>query len=131
MMFSGVLSSHIDLIWSQAKPFIERALPFSVGKFNIDYIYHALKDARMQLWVVLDPDVVAAGVTEVQNYPQKRVCSVMFAGGDGQDWPRLMLTIEEFARYSGCNSVEIWGRKGWERVLTDYSHLHTVIGKEL
>lgn len=131
MMVSGVLASHIDAVWGQAKPLIERSIPYAAGKWSMDYIYHSLKDKDMQLWLVLDGDIVAAAVTQIQNYPTKRVCTVMFAGGDGQDWGSCLLEVEQWARTVGCNSIEIWGRKGWERVLPEYSFLHTVIGKEL
>lgn len=134
-MFSGVMAEHIDIFWPQAGPLVQKALAYADGKFSLGGVYEALIGARMNLWLLLDPDVRVAVVTEIQDFPHKRVCTVAFAGADdqGHDWPIMMKTIEEFAKWANCDSIEIWGRKGWEKVLSgsDFRFLHTVLSKNL
>lgn len=80
--------------------------------------------AAMQLFVAVDPRekcMLGAIVTEILEYPQKRVCVIALVGGvELERWLDGIRDIELWAKDHGCQQVEVPGRRGWERVL---SHL--------
>lgn len=123
----GVKASEIESIWHEVAPLIESALEHSNGKLTLSSIKRALKKKDMQLWV----DGENIGITRIDDYPAKRVCTVMVgAGNDLTIFEKGIKVIEAWARAKGCDSIEVWGRKGWIRVL-GYTHIHEAIGKDL
>jgi hypothetical protein len=54
-------------------------------------------------------------VTEIKQYPRKRVLDVIFGGGTNMDrWIKpLVETIDRHAREAGCEAVVCIGRPGW------------------
>jgi hypothetical protein len=87
----------------------------------------------MQLvWVAWDgKDILAAATTELSR-PLSKVCTLTACSGHDRDrWLPLMEKIEQYARDEGCSSMRIYGRKGWERVLTGYKAEHVILEKGL
>lgn len=101
-----------------AKPRLEAALARSDGLYAIADIEALVMEERGQLWH--GPEF--SGVTEVINYPQKRVVVVHLAGGS---LPGLKAAIkaggdlDKFARIVGASAIMINGRRGWVRALAE------------
>lgn len=89
----------------------------------------AIEAGAAQLWCGERSTIV----TEILDLPLKRVCRIWLAGGDMRELVDEMLpTLETWAADNGCARVEIIGRPGWKRVLTDYSEpKFTVLHKEI
>ena len=90
----------------------------------------------MQLWVALsEGSVIAAMITEIVQYPRKRVLRVItIAGKDGygmSKWYGFLPLIEGFALNNDCSSLEAWTRKGMAKKLIDWEHKYMVITKDL
>lgn len=85
------------------------------------------------LWLVWDdPVVLAAVVTQLIVKDDRKICVIMACGGeDAQKWVHLIQKIEAYARAEGCESVKIIGRKGWMRLLPDYSAEKIMFEKRL
>jgi len=123
----GIKVKDIESVWGEVRPLIESALDYGDGKFTAQSIKRSLKKKEMQLWM----EGQNVGVTRIDIYPAKKVCTVMFgAGFDLSVFENGIKVIEAWAREKGCDSIEIWGRKGWIRIL-GYTHIHSAIGKEL
>jgi hypothetical protein len=62
-----------------------------------------------------------------------RVCRIWLAGGDMAELTTEMLPqVEAWAKANGCTRMEIVGRKGWKRVLPEYSEPpQTVLQKNI
>jgi hypothetical protein len=61
-----------------------------------------------------------------------KVCTLTACAGNERDrWLPLMEKIEQYAIDEGCSSMRIYGRKGWERVLTGYRAEHVILEKRL
>jgi len=85
----------------------------------------------MQLFVVMDGDIKAAFVTQFSQFPSKKVLTVMFLGGRSmEEWLHLIAELEQWAKDEGCDSIEVHGRRGWEKVL-GWAVVSTVIRKNL
>jgi hypothetical protein len=73
----------------------------------------------------------SAIVVEIVDYPQRISCRIWLAGGDMDELMEAEKNICVWARELGCSSMEIIGRKGWERQLSDYTASAVVLVKEL
>jgi hypothetical protein len=70
------------------------------------------------IWLCsVDGKIVAALVTEVKQYPRKRVLEILFCGGSGmRDWMKIMISeIVRHAKECGCDHLAGIGRPGWIR----------------
>lgn len=101
-----------------------------MGRLDTDDLFRLLLEVRvapdgtqgtaMQLFLAIDTkreQVLGALVTEILDYPKKRVLSLAFLGGiDMPRWADCIKDLELWAKDAGCHQVEIPGRHGWERV---------------
>ena len=106
---------------------IEAALAYSGDTHSLVDVVDAIKDGSAQFF----PLENSAIVTEVVDYPQKIVCRIWLAGGDMEELIEAEKDICIWARERGCDSMEIIGRKGWERQLRDYKPTATVLVKDI
>ncbi|HEY7246269.1 MAG TPA: hypothetical protein VH678_20540 [Xanthobacteraceae bacterium] len=85
------------------------------------------------LWLVISRGkIAAAAVTELQQTEWRKVCVLVACGGERmREWLPLIAGIEKFARQEGCSAVRIFGRKGWQRVLTDFCAKRIILEKEI
>ena len=123
----------IPYIWDQVEEHIERAAPHSEGELEPDDFMSALADGEMQLWVALEEDqIVASMITQVADYPRKRVLKIItMAGEDMHKWIDNLPVVENWALSMGCTSLECWGRKGWLKILKDWKCSYHIITKDL
>lgn len=129
----GVQAAEVERVWGIVSPDIERALRFADGKYQIEDVKDALSRRDMQLWVAAEGgEALSVAVTEIVNYPRKRVCVVMFCGGrEFKRWLHHIEEIERWAKGAGCDMVEICGRRGWRRVLPRYNSKLEVLAREI
>lgn len=95
------------------RKYIEAALKHSGGTHTFDDVEKAINEGIMQLW----PASNSAAVTEIIQYARKKVLNVFLAGGDLEEIMNGIGAVTEWAKAQGCDSVTLYGRKGWERVL--------------
>lgn len=132
LLASGVLAGDVDRIWPLVRGYLLNAIEYADGKYTEESVLESIRNRQMQLWVAGETEVLVACVTTICDYPGKKVCNLMFVGGkDMNEWKHSLSLIEEWAKSLGCDSLEVWGRKGWERILSDYDVIHTVIRKSL
>ncbi len=93
----------------------------------------AVLEGRALLWVIMDgPAFTGAVVTQVQLTDKRKICTILACGGDGvHDWIHLLSKVEDYARWMGCQSMRISGRKGWMKLLRDYRMAHVILEKRL
>lgn len=106
----------------------------SRGKVNAEHIRGFVESGKMQLWIVLDDTdaALALVVTEIQDFPGAKVCIVHgLAGHERGKWMHHLGDIEGWARAHGCTRMEVRGRKGMARLLTDYKLTSVFLEKDL
>ena len=108
-------------------------MPHSEGELNPEDFYDAIYEREMQLWVAVDGDeLLASMVTQIVNYPRKRIMRIIsIAGKSMEEWIEYMPIIEDWALEHGGVSLECWGRKGWLKVLKDWKCSYHIITKDL
>ena len=135
-----VQPNEIPYMWHQVKPLIDKALVHSNGELTSDDVLELLLSKRESLIVgYTDPEdsykeILMAAVTEVVQYPRKKVLRIIAwatkSGYDGDEWLTLFNTIEYIGKQSGCDYIEAWTRKGMAKKLK-WDHEYSVITKQL
>ena len=83
----------------------------------------------LKLWLARSEK--AAIVTGFLNYPRLKFLHWWLAGGEMSEILAMERPITEWARSQGCRKASIDGRKGWERVLTEYQPKFSVLHRDL
>ena len=116
-MIIQVPKEDLHIIWNEIEPLIKKALD---DCYTTDDILKGL---------VFE----SAVITEVAQYPQKKILRYFLAGGNNiNNWLEpIQKKIEKFAKLNNCNSIEVAGRKGWARKLKGYEQKIYLFSKEL
>ena len=95
----------------------------------------------MQLWVVWDKDkpttlekYYGVVVTEIVKRKLIQSCNIFIVTGrNRQKWQHLISVLEDFALENNCTNMELFARKGWEKIMEqfDYKKTHVVLEKQI
>lgn len=103
--------------WHDVLPYMQEALARSGSTHDLTTVYSMLCRGEAQFWAT-DRCFV---VTEIVDYPCKRVMRFALAGG--ADRAELIDTFHDsilaWAREMGCIEAEFNGRVGWHKVLPE------------
>ena len=130
--FTGVPAGEIDGYWPHVCGYFVGISERSGGRFApVDY-FNSFKDRSRQLWIAAKDDrVTMVLVTEVRDYPRKKVAALIACAGEGRgDWLHYLQVIEDWARSQGCEAIEAEARPGWARVL-GWKKTHVFLEKGL
>ena len=123
----------VAYVWEEVVPLLARVAPHTEGEMEPDDYIEPLTHGDMQLWVVVENKRVnAALVTQIIPYPQKKVLRLISLAGDNfQDIKDFLEMVEVFALKNGSTALEMWGRKGWKKLLSDWKDSYIVYTKDL
>ena len=123
----------IAYIWDQVAPLLERVKEHSEGELETDDFLEPLTHGDMQLWIATENQKMhSAMVTQIVPYPQKKVLKIIsMAGSEFSRLYEFNDMVESFATKTGCSSMELWGRKGWKKLLPDWESNYIVFTKDL
>ena len=134
---SSVPKEFIHEIEDRLRPLIRKLGVHMGSRFDEDTLMQALTDGKMDLWVAFDEgnEIVCFAATAVHEYPLRKVFSCIFCAGEQMSlWADAMMgMLMDYARDSGCSSIELTGRPGWTRFLKRYGFdfLCTTVEREL
>ena len=122
--FRSVLLSPNDVLrfWPQIEPDIAKALEHSVNELTAFDVCKQALDGRIHVWLIIDNQnqIVCTTTTRYLNYPGHKALQIITCTATGRRWEEFYQhhqSLEDFAKQSGCSSIQIWGRKGWQRQL--------------
>ncbi|REJ67655.1 MAG: hypothetical protein DWQ28_06665 [Proteobacteria bacterium] len=113
--------------WARCSKYIEDALQYAGGTHTIQDVMVAVSEGKAQFFP-LDKSAI---VTEIVDYPQKSVCRIWLAGGDLDELKDAEVAIAVWAKTHGCDGMEIIGRRGWSRTLSNYRQNSVVLTREI
>jgi hypothetical protein len=122
----------IHLIWTEIRPFIERAID---NHTTVEYVLGRIIDNDFQLWIGGDMEYVA--VTRIEHFESIDTTAVliMYLAGEGMSrWAKDALAqIESWAIQCGIDEIRITGRPGWERIFKGdgFRKTHTILAKPI
>lgn len=113
----------------RCKHWIESALEYAEGTHDFKNIVDEVLTGTMQLWA----GEKGCAVTQIINYPNKKVLHVFLAGGEMEQIVDFQESAKKFGKMNGCTAMSIAGRKGWAKVLPKHgwSEKYTVMGMEI
>ena len=116
-------------LFQHCEKHLARALKYSDTHTLQDFA-EGVENGTMQLW----PGKNSAIVTEIHDYPLKKVIIVSIAGGNMRELEEIAPHIVKFAQDMGCNRIIIGGRRGWSRTFLKnigFKPTHYWVAKEL
>lgn len=107
----GIPNYWVDLVWNEAAPLIEKAIPYAETPYTLEQIHSGILDRTFQLWLIKEgSELLAAGVTQITDTH----CWIYAIGG--RDCRKWLHTLELIKQWSG-KPIAYAGRKGWKRLL--------------
>jgi hypothetical protein len=95
----------------RCEQWIEDALEYSHGTHNIQDIFEDVMNGRIEFW----PGKNCALITQVTQYPQKKMVHVFLAGGNISEIEEIEKHITIWAKQQGCTALSLAGRPGWTK----------------
>ena len=123
----------IPYVWDKVEPMLARVTEHAEGELTPEDYVEPLSLGEMQLWIaVKDKELHSVMVTQIVPYPQKRILRILaIAGAEFKALYKFKDMVESFAIRSGCSALELWGRKGWKKLLPDWKDSYIVYTKDL
>ena len=118
---SAVPPEHLDEVWAELEPFIERGLRHS-DDTTPEILKASIRSEGYQLWVaVRDSEVVAGLVLEIQQRPIRRVVFIhMLAGRERHGWfDEGFELIKAYRDLNDAETIEAECRPGMVKFLED------------
>ena len=109
------MSETMDSELERCRPWIESALALSGGTHLFQDVVECVKLGTMQFWNAPK----GCMVTEILNYPRKKVFHIFLAGGDLAQIKDFSDSAIHFAKLNGCTAMSLAGRRGWVKALAD------------
>lgn len=134
-MKAGIVDiKDVQYVWPKVEPMLDKVCQRSQGELLAkDYLPYIM-DGDMQLWLALDEDkIVISMVTQFIHYPQKKILRVIAISGEKflEAHENFNDMFESFAIDNGCTALELWGRKGWKKMLPEWNDSYIVYTKEI
>ena len=129
-----ISAEDVPYIWDDVAPMLHRVKEHSEGELEIDDFLDHLTMGGMQLWIATeDKEIIMSAVTQIISYPQKRVLRVIALAGENfrEVHDNCINMVEAFAIKNQCSALELWGRKGWKKMLPDWNSNYIVFTKDL
>lgn len=121
-------------IWDKVAPMLSEVTKHSEGELDVDDFFDYISSGHMDLWIAIeDSKIIMSMVTQVVKYPQKQILRVIAISGERfkETHDNFIDMVESFAIRIGCSALELWGRKGWKKLLPDWKDSYIVYTKEL
>lgn len=108
----------------RCEQWIEAALEYSHGTHDIKDIFEAVANNTVEFW----PGQKCALISQVVQYPKKRMVHIFLAGGDIDEIKEIETHITEWAKSQGCSGLSLTGRPGWTKsFLRDIGYRNTQV----
>ena len=107
-------------IWSTVEPMLKLAAAWSRGEFSSEDALSLLLARRMILWVFhQDGNIHLAVLTEVRDYPRKRVCNIYAAAGKNllEVWSQTLPMVRGWLKENQIEEIEATCRDAVTRKL--------------
>jgi len=98
--------------WSRCMPYIQTALDHAGNLFTVNDVFDLVTEGKAHFW----PGKNCAIITEVRQFPQKRLCNVWLGGGDLEELKVMAEYVRLYAKQMNCDAITIQGRPGWQKV---------------
>lgn len=134
-MSLGVIpAADVGRTWFLCEPMLAKAMKNGECAYTLPEIKDGCERGVFHLWAwVEDKQIACCGVTHIQDFPSRKICSLMLVGGGKlRSWLKPAFEImAEWAKRNGCSDMEGYARKGWLRVLPEWRQCWITIRRSL
>jgi len=121
--------AEIDQIWPLARQLIKTAIE-QTDLSDFEIVEKQVLSGDQLLWLALSDHIEAAATTHLIKGRNKPVLIVTACSGAQRErWLPLFAKIEKYAKDEGAGRIRIYGRPGWERVLSGYRKEYVILEK--
>lgn len=117
--------------------YLDRATVYSDGN-DTETIGLELMEGGLELWLIYDDvkkELVGAVTTGFLVTPLKWSMEIRTLAVDAprDEWLPLFEQLETYAAIHGCETIEMTGRKGWQKVLPEvgFEEVHITMSKKV
>lgn len=108
--------------WPTLEPHISKSLAVGVGELTAFDICNQALNGLVQIWVTLDSNntLGCVTVTRTLQHPSSKHLQIVCLTAVNHTVKQMadqFHTLEAYAKQQGCQSLQVWGRKGWQRKL--------------
>ena len=123
-MIEGIKGESVEAWWPLVEEYLNAALKHGLGEYSTSDIKKSCISKNMQLWVKIGTEVEGVFVTKISKYPQKNIlCVLLLVGKEFITWrDEADALLSAFGKENNCEYVELFGRKGWGRMLKDINY---------
>tara|TARA_R110000822_G_scaffold17434_3_gene58753 strand:- start:1555 stop:1887 length:333 start_codon:yes stop_codon:yes gene_type:complete len=109
---------------------LQKAVDRDSDRSSIATLKNLIETDLATLWV--DEQYKSAAITTQEVYPTGlKSCVVRVAGGELKTFVYGLDLMTEYAKITGCNMIEIYGREGWAKALKGFDKSHVVMSKRI
>ena len=134
-MTAGLISPEDAVkIWDRVGPMLQKVVDHTEGELQPEDFLDNIVNKYMHLWLAVeDADILMAMVTQIIEYPRRKTLRIIALSGKNfkETHSQFNDMIESFAIQAGCSGLELWGRKGWKKMLPDWESNYIVFTKNL
>ena len=117
--------------WDGVASLVRSGLDWSKGDLTALDILRMVGDGRMQLWIFSKEEIEAVMVTELLEYPQRKVCSIVCFAGRGMRgvFEEAREYVVNWALANGCEGIEARCRPSMVRMLArlGFNEKYTIV----
>ena len=131
---SIVPAEYVNTCWEKIELFVNDAVEATEGRNTVEDLYQMANNAENTLWIAYDESEFKGFVlTSINTYPHRKILAMNFCGGkEFSSWKTPIIdTLKRFAKELGCDSIEAYGRKGWEKILKEEGYKSKIVNFEL
>lgn len=89
-----------------------------------------IQNQDILLWAAFGEKIEAIALTEIRVYRGRKMLVILGVSGKNKIlWQHYMPEIEAYAKSEGCHGIEAVARKGWLKILKDFTSSHIFIEK--
>lgn len=116
-----ILPDQVDELWPKIEDEVKRT---DDPVTHSEDVKKFAKSGQWQLWIFTQQnEIQAVGTTSFAYYGNKKICRMETVAGSGREkWIYCLKDIEEWAKLNACIGMDVFGRKGWEKVLKPFDY---------
>ena len=97
------------------------------GSFRLTDIEERLRTRQAQAWA----DEGSIAITYVSDFPLQRILNLWLIAGDLKTIMKNQSKVFQWAKDRGCNQAQLEGRKGWSKMLSEWSETGVIMRRGL
>jgi hypothetical protein len=120
-----IVGPEIAFFVEEVSPLLYEALQYSRGEMSVEDALAFVAEGFCQLWIGGDKDKRIVILTEIADFPQKRVVRIVALAGETAHYISMFEAIKRWAAMNGASELEAYCRPSVARLAKRYGFFRT------